>query len=427
VTAVDLILTAVLLAANGFFVSTEFSLARVRPTQVEDWVRMGRPGARSVKHAIERIDSYLAACQLGITLASLGLGVVGEQAFHNLLEPVLGEDARIVGIAVAGALAFALITVLHVVLGELSPKSLAISRTERTVLLVTPPMRVFYLLTKPVVDLFNGLGNLILKPFGIPPAREAGHAPHTEDELRALVRESSREGLIEPEEGTLTENVFTFGDRRAREVMVPRHRIELVTTQDTLDDVVAKVAATGLTRLPLTTPEAGLDEPLGLLHAKDLLVASARGERLSLPDLARPLERIPESMLIDELLERLRKRRDHLALVLDEHGTTVGLITLEDVLEEIVGEIEDEFDPEEVEPIAERDGALVIAGWAPVRLVADRLQMVLEDVHEATIGGYVLEQLGRPPDAGEQVTLDGRTFEVLRAGEASVDELRVVR
>ena len=416
-----------LVAANGFFVASEFAITRVRPTQVDDWVAHRRPGARSVKHAVDHIDAYLAACQLGITLASLGLGIVGERAFHHVFADIFGAGATVAGIAVAGALAFAVITVLHVVVGELAPKSAAIARTERVVLLLAPPMRVFYLVTRPVVDVFNGLGNLLLKPFGIPPAAEAGHAPHTEDELRALVRQSSREGLIEPEEGQFTENVFTFGDRRAREVMVPRPEVQSVATDQSIEEVVTRIGETGVTRLPLCRPDGGLDSAIGMIHAKDLLVAMVGGARPELEAIARPVEHVPDSLLIDELLEQLRRQREHLAIVVDEHGTAVGIVTLEDVLEEIVGEIEDEFDPEGQAPIAEVDGELRLSGRAAVREVAEALGVSLDEIHEATLSGYVIEQLGRRPDVGEQVRLEGVALEVTRVSEARVEELRAVR
>ena len=421
---VNIALALVLVAANGFFVATEFSIARLRPGQVDKWVSDGRPGAKSVEHAIEHIDSYLAACQLGITISSLGLGALGEPAFHHLLEPVFGEGAAVVGIGLASAVSFGIITLLHVVVGELAPKSLAISRTQPIALFVAPVMRVFYAAAKPLVDLFNGMGNLLLKPFGIPPAREAGHAPVSEDELRLLLRESAAGGEIEEEEQRFSENVLTFGDRRVREVMVPRSRVVFATTDASFDDAVAIVRESGLTRLPLCKADAGLDAPVGLLHVKDMLV---HGPGTSLEAIARPLERVPESMLIDELLERLRKLREHFALVVDEHGTVVGLITLEDILEEIVGEIEDEFDPEEREPLREEPDGTVIAGWAPIRLVEERLGVQFEDHHEATIGGVVLEHLGRLPDEGEEVELHGVRFCVLVAKDAQIHELRLIK
>src|SRR3954464_4924468 len=255
---VNIALALVLVAANGFFVATEFSVARLRPAQVQKWARDGRPGAKSVVYAVDHIDTYLAACQLGITISSLGLGALGEPAFHHLLEPIFGEAATVAGIGVASALAFAIITLLHVVVGELAPKSLAIARTQPIALVVAPVMRVFYLATKPVVDLFNGMGNLLLKPFGVPPAREAGHAPVSEDELRSLLRESAAGGEIEEEEQRFTENVLTFGDRRVRGGMGPGSRIVFVTTEDSFEHVVDVVRESGLTRLPLAGPDGGL-------------------------------------------------------------------------------------------------------------------------------------------------------------------------
>jgi magnesium and cobalt exporter, CNNM family len=190
-----------------------------------------------------------------------------------------------------------------------------------------------------------------------------------------------------------------------------------------VDDVIGVIRESGLTRLPLVNPDGGLDAPLGLLHVKDLLV---REGGTSLEELARPIERVPESMLIDELLERLRKLREHFALVVDEHGTVVGLITLEDILEEIVGEIEDEFDPEEREPMRDEPEGTVIAGWAPVRLVEERLGIQFRDHHEATIGGVVLEHLGRLPDEGEEVDVAGVRLAVLGAADAQIQELRLL-
>jgi CBS domain containing-hemolysin-like protein len=424
VIGVELVLALLLLAGNAFFVAVEFSVARLRPTQVADFERERRPGAKSTRHAVDHIDAYLAACQLGITICSLGLGALGEPAFEHLVEPLLGESAVVGGVALSVAVSFVLITVLHVVVGELSPKSLAIARTAPTVLMLAPPMRVFYFLTRPLVDLFNWLGNVLLKPFGIPPASEAGHAPHSEDELRELLRESGREGLIERDEARFTENVLLFGDRRAREVMRPRPDVDFVRTSESLSDAVRKAIASGHTRLPLVRPEGGLDAALGVVNAKDLLEPLIEDAEPELEELARPLMRVPESMLADALLRQLRRDRQHVALVVDEHGTAVGLVTLEDILEEIVGEIEDETDPREAELVRQEDGALVVAGQAPIRLVAEHLGVDVDDPHEATIGGLIVERLGRLPDVGEHVEVEGRTAEVTRAGEAVIEELR---
>ncbi len=429
---VDVLVAFLLVAANGFFVAVEFSLVRLRPTQVSELVEERRPGSKSVAHALLHIDAYLAACQLGITLASLALGVVGEPAFHHLLEKLFGESSHGDSVAVAGAFSFVLITLLHVVAGELAPKSVAMARTTRVVLLLAPPMRAFYFVTRPVVDIFNGLGNLILKPFGIPPASEGGHSPHSEGELLTLLQQSSDQGLIEPEERELSENALVFGDRRAREIMTPRPEIVYVTTADTLEEA-AERAADGHSRLPLCDADGGLDAPLGMIHARDLLRVFALHDprRPPLMELARPIARVSESTRIDELLRVLRRDRRHLALVDDEHGTIVGLVTIEDILEELVGEIEDEFDDEgEGAQLAierDDDGQLHVDGGASVRLVAEQLGYELEeDLHEATIGGYVLEELGRLPEVGEQVRLDGLTLEVEAVRGTRIMRLRVL-
>src|SRR5215208_3630446 len=302
-----------LVAANGFFVAVEFSVARLRPTQAHELLREGKPGGKSAAHAVEHIDAYLSACQLGITMASLGLGAIGEPAFHHLLEPALGDAATIAGIGVATAFAFLIITTLHVVIGELSPKSLAIARTAPVVLALAPLMRVFYLSAKPLVDLFNAMGNLILKPFGVPPASEAGHQPHSEAELRELLRESSREGLIEREEQELSDAALVFGDRSAADAMTHRRRIDLVLTTDTVGAIAECAIATGRTRLPLCEPEGGLESAVGVINAKDLLpFAFDNAEALLGPSqLARPLARVSESARLDDVLREMRERRVH--------------------------------------------------------------------------------------------------------------------
>ncbi|MBB4663872.1 hemolysin family protein [Conexibacter arvalis] len=340
--AVQLVLALLLLLANGFFVAAEFSLTRLRPTRVDELERSGRPGARSVRHAVERIDAYLAACQLGITVASLGLGALGERAFERLLAPLLGDHARLGGIGLSAGLAFLLITMLHVVVGELSPKSVAIARTERIVLLVAPPMRAFYAVTRPLVDLLNGLGNLLLRPFGIPPAREAGHSPHSETELRALVAESGREGMIAPEEQQFTDNVFTFGDIRADEAMVPWREVHRVASDATWEEAIGAIRDCGRTRLPVCTRAGGRERVVGILHAKDLLLAERRDRPPAA--LSRPVERVPAATLLDDVLDRLRAHRAQVAVVERDDGVPAGLVALEDVLEQIVGPIDDEFD-----------------------------------------------------------------------------------
>jgi CBS domain containing-hemolysin-like protein len=422
--AAELLLALALVAANGFFVASEFAIARLRPTQVDEFVRQGRPGAKSAQHAVAHIDAYLSACQLGITVASLGLGAVGEPAFHDLLEPLFGDGAEIVGFGLASLIAFLVITVLHVVLGELAPTSAALARTGPLALALAPPMRAFYLTTKPLVDTFNGLGNLVLKPFAIPPASEAGHAPHSEDELRELLRESRESGMIEREEQQLSEAALVFGDRRAREVMTPRSEIDFATADAAPREIAAKAMEGGHTRLPLCETGQGLEQAIGVINAKDLLRIAFGAADDDVRALARPLARVAESTRLDEVLREMRRDRRHLSLVLDEHGTVVGLITLEDILEELVGEIEDEFDAGARELIRLAEGGLRIDGTAPLRLVAERLGMDVDAPHEATIGGHVADRLGRLPDPDEEVVVDGTHFTVLAVDDTRITALR---
>jgi CBS domain containing-hemolysin-like protein len=311
--------------------------------------------------------------------------------------------------------------------GELAPKSAAIARTPPIVLALTPAMRAFYMATKPLVDLFNGMGNLILKPFGVPPASEAGHQPHSEDELRLLLRESSREGTIGREEQELSEAALVFGDLRAREVMRPRAEIAYVLTSDSPRRVAERVTETGHTRLPLCEPAGGLDAAVGVLNAKDLLPLGLRPETdIDLRSIARPIAHVSESARVDRVLRDMRRERRHIGLVHDEHGTVVGLVTLEDILEELVGEIEDEFDPEHREAIRVVGDTILIDGAAPARDVAERLGFELEGHHETTIGGYLSEELGRVPRPGEEVLVHDRRFKVLGVEGTLVTELELV-
>ena len=378
---------------------------------------------------MDHLDAYLAACQLGITISSIGLGFVAKPAFEELIEPAvepLTGATETLAYVISFAFAFGVVTLLHVVFGELAPKSLAIARNTRTALVVAPIMRAFYSSTKPLVDVFNWMGNLVLRPFGVPPASEAEHAPHSERELRVLLRQSVDGGLIDVAEHAYTENVFAFGDLRARQVMVPRSDVDFVTTTDDVRAAARMATATGHTRLPLCDPDKGLDAPVGVVNAKDLLDAVLEGRDTDLVDLARPLRRVPDSILIQELLRVLRSDRRHLALVVDELGTTIGLVSLEDIIEELVGEIEDEFDTHPSQAVRVVGGETRISGQASLRLVAEELGLVFVDRHESTIGGHILETVGRLPEAGEPVQVDGCRFEVLEIDEARILEVRLL-
>jgi CBS domain containing-hemolysin-like protein len=409
--AAELALAFVLVAANGFFVAVEFSVARLRPTQARELLRQGRPGAKSVAHAVDHIDAYLSACQLGITMSSLGLGALGEPAFHDLLEPVLGDAATIGGFGLAAALAFLIITTLHVVVGELSPKSLAIARTAPVVLALAPPMRAFYLSTKPLVDLFNAMGNLLLRPFGVPPASEAGHQPHSEAELRELLRHSLREGLIDPSDAELSERAFMFGDRQAHEVLTPRPEVVALGADTTPEDALDDALHAPYSRFPVC--EESLDHVVGVVHLRDLAAAAREHRAKSIRALVRPAHLVPETKDLAELLRELQRRGEHMALVLDEYGGLAGLVTLEDLIEEIVGEIEDEYDlpTQEVELLD--DDRARIDGTMAIETFNERFGRHLPAEQFHTLAGFVFDALGRGAQPGDEVTADGVRLKVV--------------
>ena len=325
----------------------------------------------------------------------------------------------------AATLAFALITLLHVVVGELAAKSLAIARTTSTALTVAPWLRVFYLVTRPVVDVLNWVGNLLLRPFGIPPARESGHAPHSERELRLLLAQSRALGLIEPGEHHIAERGFEFADRRVREVMRPRGEIGFVTADNSVQDAARQAirvrphSAAGMRARSRARCTAGL------VHAQDLLEATLERPEVPLEQLVRPLKRVSEATLVTELLGQMRRERRHMALVADEHGTTVGLVTLEDLLEELVGEIDNEFDMEPSRSIIREAGQLTVAGSTPIHELEAELGTRLPDTHDDTIGGHVVELFGRLPKVGETIELNGYRVEVTELGDATIQMLQI--
>jgi CBS domain containing-hemolysin-like protein len=414
-----------LLLGNFYFVAVEFSITKARPTMVTQLEREGVAGARSFAHAVRNIDAYLSACQLGITVCSVGLGIAAEPLVKDLLESLLGEGS-VLGIAaptVAFVIAYAIVSMFHVVLGELAPKSLAIARTRRTGLLLLPPMRAFYLATKPIVDLFNWMGNAVLRPFGIPPASEAAAEVHTEDELRELIQESVRRGALAPEEEAFAVGAFTFGDRRAHEVMVPRRDVIAVEATDDVRDAARRAAASRHRLLPLVSGEGGLDAPVGVVDVSDLLGALADGGGGSLEAMARPLPETSSSVLLDDLLEELRERGETMALVRDEHGTAVGILTLEDLVEQVVGSL-----PAVAEPDTEdQDGRLRLPGSTDVHGLARDLGVDFGAHHEATIGGLAIERLGHVPQAGEEVESGTVRLRILGIDGTRVTEVELVR
>jgi CBS domain containing-hemolysin-like protein len=388
---------------NGFFVAAEFAIVKVRATRIDELAAKGVFGAKKAKDAVKHLDAYLSATQLGITLASLGLGYIGEPAFARLIEPAFGSLSEKARHAVAFTIAFTIITALHIVVGELAPKSLAIQKAEKVTLAIIYPLDWFYRLFKIPIAAMNGIAGLVLKPFGIEPAGEHGPAEaHSEDELRMILSASHQGGEIKESELTLVNQVFEFARQQAREIMVPRPDIVFLSTGKTIAENVALAEASNFTRFPLIEGDSP-DEVVGMVHSKDLLTIALQGsgepDADRLRRIARNMPRVPETKEIDRLLRELQRGRHHMAIIVDEYGGTAGLVTMEDIVEEIVGDIQDEFDrtSPELEPVGE-DCYQVDA-----RMSLTKLERTLsitgpeEEQDVETVGGWALAQSPEAP------------------------------
>ncbi len=334
----------VLVAINAYFVATEFALVAVRRTQIKLWVAEGRRGADSAERAIEHLDDAIAATQLGITLASLGLGWIGEPALAGVVTPLLGAiglESTLAVHTLALTFAFSAITFIHVVAGELAPKALALDFPGRVALACAGPLLVFGRIFRPILVFMNGAGNALVRLFGVQPAGSA-HAVHSSDELSLLVSESRAAGVFRPYAGRILGNVFRLTQTRVRDVMVPRQDVSAVPRDIEPDDILNLLRESSFTRLPVY--EGSLDHIVGILHTKDLFHLYARERLITLSDAIRPATEVGPDLPIVDALRQFRRGRRHLAIVRSDDGRVLGVCTLEDVLEEIVGEIEDEHD-----------------------------------------------------------------------------------
>jgi CBS domain containing-hemolysin-like protein len=419
-----LILALFLVALNGFFVAAEFALVKIRSTQVDRLVREGKTSAHLVEEAINKLDAYLSVSQLGITISSLGLGWIGEPAFAHFLQPLLeplGVPEGSIHV-IAFAAAFGTITFLHVVFGELAPKSLAIARAERIALFVAPFMKFFYFVFWPGIVVFNGMANAVVRLFGVPPASETEET-HSEEELRIIIEQSTRQGVLNTGEEHMLEAVFELENTRVREIMVPRPDVVALPAAMKLEEMVS-VTAGGHTRYPVF--EGGSpDRIVGMIHVKDILEALKKTRSLEADVRARDIMRdvliIPENRRIDELLKDMQKQGVQIAVVIDEWGSFEGIVTIEDMVEEIVGEIREEFGEEEPHVERREDGSYVVDGRIPISEVNEVAGSSFESEDFDTIGGLVLGQLGHTPEVGDEVHLDGYRLRV-----EEVDGSRVV-
>jgi len=421
---IGLLVVIVLVLLNGFFVAAEFAIVKIRMTQVEALLAQGRTMARVAKGVVSRLDSYLSATQLGITLVSLGLGWVGEPAVHVFLRGsfrALGlseEAAPLVSFAVA----FSFITFLHIVVGELAPKSLAIQRAESTALAVAAPLAVFYRVSYPAIWLLDHSARILLKFFGIRPVPEH-ELGYSEEELR-LVLSRSPEKEISRFARNLALRALELRRRQVREIIIPRTRIVFLSTQATLAENLQIARDSGFTRFPLC--EESLDRTIGMVHVKDILWKLQESpETVDLVALKREIILIPETLPLEKLLSRFLRGRSHMAFVLDEYGGTIGMVTLEDVLEELVGEIQDEFD-QEVPPVVRVPGGgeeYLAEGFVPLYHLNAFCGLRLEGGGVDTLSGYLIKRLGRIPVQGEEVNLDGVQFVITKVGKRRIHQV----
>ena len=420
-----------LVVANGFFVAAEFALVTARSTRIDELADSGDRLARRAQTAQRDLDQAISGTQLGITLASLGLGWIGEPAVANSLEPlfaVAGFSTSSGAIhTTAIIIAFLLITYLHIVLGELAPKTVALLRPEAVSRYVAGPLLTFNRIMWPGIWFLNGSARFFLKMIRVPTAPHGLEHAHSPDEIEILVRESRREGIVEEDEQAMIEGVFELTRTMTREVMTPRPDIVAVGSIATPDRILEIAEKSGFSRLPVI--EDSLDEIIGIVVVKDLL-SEIMGEQPSTRtarEVMREAVFVPDTKAIDDLLAELRARKTHMAVVVDEFGGTDGVVTLEDLLEEIVGEIYDEHDVAEQSISVDRDGTIAIDGGCSVSDLLDWLDLekVLEAEQYDTVAGFIIGELGRIPEEGDRVSLGTVTIEVVELTDRRVTRVQI--
>ncbi len=425
------LIIAVLIFVNGFFVAAEFALVKVRSSQIEQLAERGSWAAKLTSKTLDHLDAYLSASQLGITVASLALGY----AIEKVVRPIeLGLEALGIGgvghlgsvpLPIASILAFSLVTFLHMALGEQAPKSLAIRSAKAISLWTAPVLIAFYYVFFPFIWLLNNASKLTLRMIGLGTFDHAEVA-HTEEELRHIVAESVAGGHLSRTERVMIENVLNLEEKTARRVMVPRPDIVYLSLSRTVEDNLRVARQAGHTRYPLC--EDDLTTVVGMIHVKDLFrLGTTSGARPDLRKASRRVPFLPESLKLDDVLVRFRTDRVHLAMLLDEYGSVVGMITLENVLEELVGPIQDEFDRETPPIVALGEGAFEVDATCPLDVLAEQCGLDLPDTDAETAGGLILDLLGRLARVGDSVTVDGHRLTVLRADPNRIRTVRVDR
>jgi CBS domain containing-hemolysin-like protein len=421
-----LFLTFFLVLLNGFFVAAEFAMVRVRSSQIELKVKTGSRVAKITRSIMNNLDGYLAATQLGITIASLGLGVIGEGVFTNVmlnLFKVLGVSITSNFIIVTSqVVAFIVITVLSIVFGELAPKTLAIQRSVRTAMAVSTPLRIFFIVFRPIIWVLNKLANFILKLLGITPVQGESH--HSSEELQYLLDQGKETGVLDSNEHELIQNVFDFNERVVKNIMVPRTKISGIDVHTEKDELLEIIITEGYSRIPVY--DDVIDKIIGIVHAKDILPLLAHNEEIVLRDIIRKPYFVPETKKINDLMAELQQKRIQIAIVLDEFGGTAGMVTLEDIVEELVGEIQDEYDEEKpiVEKVNERE--FIVNALAPIYDVNGHLPHDLpEDGDFDTVSGWLGDIFGKIPEVGEQKESNGYNITVLKKSDQNIESVKL--
>jgi CBS domain containing-hemolysin-like protein len=413
-----------LVFATGFFVAAEFSIVTVRKTRIDQLIAEGHRGAHAVRRAISAPDRYIAATQLGITMASLGLGWMAEPAFASLFEPALAALPAYLAATtrhtIAVAVAFLIITALEIVFGELTPKWIALQRSEATALWVVRPLELFMRAFWPFIRIVHGMAQAVIKALGFEGADHRALV-HSEEELKMLVTASQEAGVLEEQEEQMLHRVFGFADLTAGQVMIPRTELVAVAADTPLREVVSQIAGGHHTRLPVYRTD--LDDVSGTLHVTDVLRAlTGPDQNVTAGTLAREVLTVPETLGADDLLAEMRRRRVREAVVIDEYGGTAGLVTFESLMERIVGEIPSEFGSVSPRLTARSDGSCDIDGLALIADINSRFGLHIDEDTYTTIGGYVLGRLGRRARVGDVIDVEGRKLRV-----DALDGLRVAK
>ncbi len=423
-----IVLAFFLVFLNGFFVLSEFAIVKVRRTRLEELVKNGRSNAKLALSITGKLDSYLSATQLGITLSSLALGWIGEPAVARLLEKpfgaLFGENTVLIH-TVSFVIAFTFITLLHVVAGELIPKSIAIARSEKAALTVAKPLHGFWILFYPLIKLFDKLSAFFLGRMGIQPASESETA-HSEEELKFIAEESLKGGFIDSVEEEIIKNAVDFSDTTAKEIMTPRKDMICLKAENSYEENINIVRTTNYTRYPYC--KGGKDMVIGMIHIRDILENELSGNAThDFTPLVRQMIIVPEMASIADILSKMNRKQIHTALVIDEYGGTAGLLTMEDIIEEVMGDISDEHDLKIEEYKKLDENTFIFDGMTDLDDAAEILMVNYEECEQVTIGGYVFNLLGRLAVVGDKVDDKDCLYEVLETEGAIIKKVKVVK